>query len=206
MATEGIVFLYCSYICNCAKNPNFANCRFSFRKLHILISQTTDFYFANYRFSFRFVSQATVSPRSNFISLQIIFHIILPSITGTPANSNFFLFPLKVRIIGSRLFVWKSSTNHWKQRTNLEVDWNISAIFSAKFSPQSPHRKTSSSIKNWAPIAWTYLPIMADDREGRSSKINVVVKTSKSKETIETEPTTTILEVFICNIKSTISR
>ncbi|CAH3169258.1 unnamed protein product [Porites lobata] len=35
---------------------------------------------------------------------------------------------------------------------------------------------------------------MADDREGRSSKINVVVKTSKSKETIETEPTTTILE------------
>ena len=29
---------------------------FSFRKLQIFISQTRDFYFANYRFSFRFVS------------------------------------------------------------------------------------------------------------------------------------------------------
>ena len=61
MATEGIVFLYCS--CNCAKNPNFANCRFSFRKLQIFISQTTDFHFANYRFSFRklqiLISQTT---------------------------------------------------------------------------------------------------------------------------------------------------
>ena len=28
----------------------------------------------------------------------------LPSITRTPDNSNFFLFPLKVRIIGSRLY------------------------------------------------------------------------------------------------------
>ena len=42
---------------------HFANYRFSFRKLQIFISQTTDshfanyrFYFANYRFSFRFVS------------------------------------------------------------------------------------------------------------------------------------------------------
>ena len=39
----------------------------------------------------------------NFISLKIVFYIILPSITRTPDNSNFFLFPLKVRIIGSRL-------------------------------------------------------------------------------------------------------
>ena len=34
---------------------HFANYRFSFRKLQILISQTTDFHFANYRFPFRFV-------------------------------------------------------------------------------------------------------------------------------------------------------
>ena len=34
---------------------HFSNYRFSFRKLQILISQTTDFHFANYRFSFRFV-------------------------------------------------------------------------------------------------------------------------------------------------------
>ena len=39
-----------------------------------------------------------------FISLQSIFYIILPSITRTPDNSNF-LFPLKVRIIGSRLYL-----------------------------------------------------------------------------------------------------
>ena len=40
--------------------------------------------------------------------------------------------------------------------------------------------------------------IMADDREQENSKINVVVKTSKNKETIETDSTATILEVFIC--------
>ena len=32
---------------------HFANYRFSFRKLQIFISQTTDFHFANYRFPFR---------------------------------------------------------------------------------------------------------------------------------------------------------
>ena len=32
---------------------HFANYRFSFRKLQILISQSTDFHFAKYRFSFR---------------------------------------------------------------------------------------------------------------------------------------------------------
>ena len=42
--------------------------------------------------------------RSIFISLRIVFYIILPSITRTPDNSNCFLFPLKVRIIGSRLY------------------------------------------------------------------------------------------------------
>ena len=36
-------------------NVYFANYRFSFRKLQISISQTTDFHFANYRFPFRFV-------------------------------------------------------------------------------------------------------------------------------------------------------
>ena len=86
MATEGIVFLYCSYVCNCAKNPNFrklqifisqttdfhfTNYRFSFCKLQIFISQTIDFHFANYRFRFvpfrfvslHFVSQTTVSQK-----------------------------------------------------------------------------------------------------------------------------------------------
>ena len=40
---------------------HFANYRFSFRKLQIFISQTTDFHFANYRFSFRFVPFRFVS-------------------------------------------------------------------------------------------------------------------------------------------------
>jgi len=38
---------------------------------------------------------------------------------------------------------------------------------------------------------------MADDREEENKRINVVVKTSKSKETIETEPASTILQVFV---------
>ena len=36
-------------------NVYFLNYRFSFRKLQILISQTTDSHFTNYRFPFRFV-------------------------------------------------------------------------------------------------------------------------------------------------------
>lgn len=39
---------------------------------------------------------------------------------------------------------------------------------------------------------------MADDREEENAKIKVVVKTSKDKETIETESSATILEVFFC--------
>ena len=49
---------------------HFANYRFSFRKLQILISQTTDSHFANYRFSFRklqiSVSQTTDSHFANY--------------------------------------------------------------------------------------------------------------------------------------------
>ena len=46
------------------------NYRFSFRKLQILISQTTDFHFANYRFSFHFVSFHFVS--FPFVSLYFV--------------------------------------------------------------------------------------------------------------------------------------
>ena len=49
---------------------HFANYRFSFRKLQIFISQTTDSHFANYRFSFRklqiFISQTTDSHFANY--------------------------------------------------------------------------------------------------------------------------------------------
>ena len=49
---------------------HFANCRFSFRKLQIFISQTTDFRFANYRFQFRKlqvpISQTTDSHFANY--------------------------------------------------------------------------------------------------------------------------------------------
>ena len=44
---------------------HFANYRFSFRKLQIFISQTTDSHFANYRFSFRKV-QILVSQSTDF--------------------------------------------------------------------------------------------------------------------------------------------
>ena len=44
-------------------NVHFANYRFSFRKLQIFISQTTDFHFVSSHFvSFHFISQTTVSP------------------------------------------------------------------------------------------------------------------------------------------------
>ena len=43
--------------------------------------------------------------RSN---LHFAFYIILSSITRTPGSSNCFLFPLKVRIIGSRLYLARS--------------------------------------------------------------------------------------------------
>ena len=92
MATEGIVFLYCSYVCNCAKNPDFANCRFSFRiKLQIFISQTTDSHFANYRFSFRFVpfrfvSQTTVSHPLTVNCYKIHF-VVISSISILPLEA-----------------------------------------------------------------------------------------------------------------------
>ena len=61
-------------------NVYFANYRFSFRKLQIFISQTTDFHFANYRFPFRklqiFISQTTdfhfANYRFSFRKLQIL--------------------------------------------------------------------------------------------------------------------------------------
>ena len=66
--------------------------------------------------------------------------------------------------------------------------WSVS-------SPSQLHRRslgTSCVLKNLKFI-------MADDREGENGKINVVVKTSKNKETIETEATATILKVISCN-------
>ena len=44
-------------------DSHFVNYRFSFRNLQILISQTTDSHFANYRLSFRFVPFSLVSFR-----------------------------------------------------------------------------------------------------------------------------------------------
>ena len=44
---------------------HFANYRFSFRKLQILISQTTDSHFANYRFAFRKL-QISISQTTDF--------------------------------------------------------------------------------------------------------------------------------------------
>ena len=63
---------------------HFANYRFSFRKLQIPISQTTDSHFANYRFSFRklqiLISQTTdfhfANYRFPFRKLQIPFRFV----------------------------------------------------------------------------------------------------------------------------------
>ena len=50
--------------------------------------------------------------RPNFISLQAIFYIILPLIIQTSDNSNLFLFPLKVQVIGSRLYYYYHHHHH----------------------------------------------------------------------------------------------
>ena len=68
MATEGIVFLYCSYVCNCIKNPNFANCRFSFRKLQIFISfRFAPFHFASAVIIYRIIvlTYHTIYPKDD---------------------------------------------------------------------------------------------------------------------------------------------
>ena len=59
-----------NFLFRISEYPRFANYRFSFRKLQIFISQTTDFHFANYRFPFRklqiFISQTTDSHFANY--------------------------------------------------------------------------------------------------------------------------------------------
>ena len=57
---------------------HFANYRFSFRKLQIFISQTTDFHFANYRFPFRKL-QISISQTTDFhfvASHFVSFHFV----------------------------------------------------------------------------------------------------------------------------------
>ena len=51
---------------------HFANCRFSFHKLQIFISQTIDSHFANYRFSFRKL-QILISQTTDFHLVSIHF-------------------------------------------------------------------------------------------------------------------------------------
>ena len=63
-----------------------------------------------YRYLEPSITQTASSLKAIYISLHIVLYIILPSITQTPGNSNYFLFPLKVRIIGSRLYYLKAST------------------------------------------------------------------------------------------------
>ena len=51
---------------------HFANYRFSFRKLQIFISQTTDFHFAHYRFFFRKL-QISISQTTDFHFVSFYF-------------------------------------------------------------------------------------------------------------------------------------
>ena len=72
---------------------HFANYRFSFRKIQISISQTTDSHFANYRFSFRklqiSISQTTdfrfVS--SHFVSFHFVSSHFVSQTTVSPPRS-----------------------------------------------------------------------------------------------------------------------
>ena len=83
---------------------HFANYRFSFRKLQILISQTTDFHFANYRFPFRklqiFISQTT---DFHFANYRFPFRKVQISISQT-TDSHFanYRFPFPFRFVPFR--------------------------------------------------------------------------------------------------------
>ena len=83
---------------------HFANYRFSFRKLQISISQTTDFHFANYRFSFRklqiFISQTT---DFHFANYRFSFRKLQISISQT-TDSHFanYRFPFPFRFVPFR--------------------------------------------------------------------------------------------------------
>ena len=78
---------------------HFANYRFSFRKLQIFISQTTDFHFANYRFSFRKL-QIPISQTTDFhfANYRFPFRKVQISISQT-TDSHFanyrFSFPFR---------------------------------------------------------------------------------------------------------------
>ena len=83
--------------------------------------------------------------------------IILPSITRTPDNSNFLLFPLKARIIGSRLYFYSpviclrhnikdggyNSTNINKQLSPAQ-NWYASTAGYVSASKNIPHTQTLS--------------------------------------------------------------
>ena len=83
--------------------------------------------------------------------------IILPSITPTPDNSNLFLFPLKARIIGSRLYFYSpviclrhnikdggyNSTNINKQLSPAQ-NWYASTAGYVSASKNIPHTQTLS--------------------------------------------------------------
>ena len=92
-------------------NFYFANYRFSFRKLQIFISQTTDFHFANYRFSFCklqiFISQTTdfhfANYRFSFRKLQIFI--------SQTTDSNFVSFRFVSFHFVSQTTVGRSKTN-----------------------------------------------------------------------------------------------
>ena len=62
-------------------NVHFANYRFPFRKLQILISQTTYFHFANYRFPFRKL-QISISQTTDFHFVSS--HFVLQTTVSPP--------------------------------------------------------------------------------------------------------------------------
>ena len=80
---------------------HFANYRFSFRKLQISISQSTDFHFANYRFPFRKlqipISQTTDS-HFHFVSSHFVSQTTVSPIGGFQVDLAGGSLPLIIRL------------------------------------------------------------------------------------------------------------
>ena len=101
-----------------------------------------------------------------YIYLQIVFCIILPSITRTPNNSNFFLFPLKVRIIGCIICIlfrvvgvwlinWPCTVFKWSQVWYpfffiYSIMSAKKAHFGVRTEPNKGHEKRSFVLKRVA--------------------------------------------------------
>ena len=111
-------------------DSHFANYRLPFRKLQISISQTTDFHFANYRFPFRKlqipISQTT---DSHFANYRLPFRKLQISILQTTdfhfANYRFPFRKLQISISQTTDFHFHFVSSHFVSQTTVSREFSV---------------------------------------------------------------------------------